>query len=76
MAAHAQLLAVGDAAFEAARAIRAPLELLQVAVVSNLVVDLRAGQRGYLEPSADADGLDSRNGHQGLGQPPVQLLVP
>src|ERR1043165_7637308 len=75
-AAHAQLLAVRDAAFEAARAVRRSHEGARLRVVADLVVHLRAGKPRGLDARADGDGLDRRDGHQRAREPPVELRVP
>src|ERR1043165_6965077 len=74
--AHAQFLAVRDAAFEAARAVRRSHEGARLRVVSDLVVHLRAGKPRGLDARADGDGLDRRDGHQRAREPSVELRVP
>ena len=39
-------------------------------------MDLRAGQLGHTRADADADTLDRLDGHQRLGETPVELTVP
>ena len=35
-----------------------------------------AGQRRHAVASPDADGLDRRDAHQGLGEPAIELAIP
>ena len=78
----AKLLAVGDAAFEAAGVVRQPRDAdgrmpgRRFAGRHDLVVDARAWKRRDVGPLADANRLDRVNRHDGLREPPVELSVP
>src|SRR5215203_2131391 len=75
-AAHAQFLAVGDAACKSTRAVRRAREGASAHVVADLVMHLRAGQVRRLDARADGDSLNRRYRHQRPRQPPVELRLP
>src|SRR5205814_5226157 len=68
------LLAVGDPACDAARAVGQVAE--PALLVVDLVVELRAAPRRALETRAELDGFDRVDRHHRLGQPAVELAVP
>ena len=73
----AHVLAVGDAAFEAAGIVGRPDRKIGVMRRrQDLVVDARAGAERDLRADADADGLDGVNAHHRLREPAIELAIP
>src|SRR5215813_12863696 len=72
---HDDGLAIGDAALEAARTVRAPIEAA-VRVEEDLVVHLGTGAARRLEAHADLGALDSVDGAEGPRESAVELAVP
>src|SRR5688572_30888971 len=76
MAANPDFLAISDAAFEAARAVRLANELARLRVVSDLVVNLRTRQTARLGAGANRHRLHGRYRHNRLREKPIELHVP
>src|SRR5215217_1685456 len=76
MAAHADLFAVCDAAFETARAVRVANKLARVRVVSNLIVDFRTRQTAGFRTCSNRDCLHCGYRHHRLREKPIELQVP
>ena len=76
MAAHADLFAVRDAAFEPAGTIAGANKFFRLIVVTDLVVDLGAGQGTGFGAGANRHRLDRGNRHHCLRQTPVEFQVP
>src|SRR6266404_7938342 len=73
VAAHAQLFAVGDAAFQSAGPIAGANKFLRLFVITNLVVNFRAGQGTDRSTSADRDRLHCGDRHHRLRQTSVKF---
>src|SRR5690625_2522337 len=73
-AAYDQLVTVGDAALEAAGAVRFAVVALVTSVEG--VVDARAGGEGGVPAVADLCPLERLYRHHGLGEAAVELAVP
>jgi hypothetical protein len=76
MTAHADLFAVGDAAFETSGAVRFPNKLAGFRVVRDLVMYFRARQAARFSACSDCNCFDCGYRHDGLCEKTVELEIP
>src|SRR5262245_46090150 len=76
MTANAYLFAVGDAAFEPARAVRLANKLTCISVVSDLVVYFRTRQAARFRARPDRHRLHRGYRHHGLCEQSIKFQIP